>query len=185
MNAQNNAIDYFLRKTNSKLLFKNLWQDKNDINFAVDHYKDRVFFIRDIIIPHYINSSKILDYSLEKLLLHDPYYFRGACSTIINSIVFAKFLGFRKIVLHGVDYYGDYFFDNLKYKTSYPNMVPPFKKKIYDKNWRNKYSKHPSGNCLELMLPKLKIILKNKFDIDLFSSIKASGSSKDLETFFQ
>lgn len=184
MTSQNKAIDYFLKKTKTKILFKNLWQDKNDIDFAIDHYSEKVFFIRDIIVPHYINSSKVLDYTIEKLFIHDPIYFRGACSTIINSIIFAKFLGFKKIVLHGVDFYGNYFFDEPKYQKKFPDMIPPYKKNIYNKKWRKQNSKHPSGDCLELILPKLKVFLKNQFDIELLSSIKDSGSSKYLNTFF-
>ena len=55
---------------------------------------------------------------------------------------------------------------------------------IYDKDWRSNKDKHPTANCLEVMLPKLRDKLKLDYNINLLAASKKSGSSKYLNTFF-
>ena len=184
LNAQNKALDKFINNKKTILVFKNLWQAKNDSDLAYETYKDKALFIRDLIIPHYNMSDTPLNNTINKLLDNDPHYFRGSCSTVITSILFAKFLGFKKIVLHGIDFYGDYFFDNNFYIKKYPELIPPHAKNVYDKKWRNKQKKHPTANCLELMIPKIKDKLIDNHNIQLFTSSKLSGSNKYLSSFF-
>ena len=78
--------------------------------------------------------------------------------------------------------------DHLKlenfYIKKYPELIPPHAKNVYDKKWRNKQKKHPTANCLELMIPKLKDKLIDNHNIQLFTSSKLSGSNKYLSSFF-
>ena len=183
LKTQNKALDNFLKK-NTILVFKNLWQEKNDIDLAYSTYKNKALFIRDLIIPHYQMKDFVINNTVDELLLEDSYYFRGACSTVITSIIFAKYLGFKKIVLHGIDFQGSYFFDNDIYKQNYPDLIPPHVENVYDNKWRNNKKKHPTANCLEVILHKLSKRLNNNYKIELFSSTKVSGSSKYLKPFF-
>jgi len=183
LNAQNKALEKFIYKKKTILVFKNIWQEKNNMDLAYKTYKKKALFIRDLIIPHYNLSDIALNNSVEKLLLSDPLYFRGCCSTVINSILFAKFLGFKKIVLHGIDFSGGYFFDSEIYKKNYPELIPPNVNNIYDKKWRSDNQKHQSANCLELFIPKIKDKLIEDHNIELLSSSKKSGSSKYLKVF--
>lgn len=183
--AQNEALKKILSKKKTILVFKNLWQKKNDEDIAYEIYKDKAYFIKDLIIPHYNMSDLTLDNTINKLLIYDPHYFREACSSVVTSIIFAKFLGFKEIVLHGIDFSKDYFFDENYYKKNYPKAIPPHVKDVYDKKWRSNYNKHPTANCLEMLIPKLKVKLKHNYNINLFSSSKSSGSSKFLDTYFK
>lgn len=184
LKVQNNALAKFIDTKKTILAFKNLWQEKNDMDLAYETYKNKTLFIRDLIIPHYNMSDFAINNTIDKLLHDDPNYFRESCSSIITSIIFAKFLGFKKIVLHGVDFYGDYFFDKGAYIKKYSEFIPPHVKNIYDKKWRNSQNKHPTANCLEVMLPKLRDKLKIDHNIELLTASKISGSIKHLNSFF-
>ena len=182
--SQNKALKKFLDMNKTVLVFKNLWQKKNDTNVAYENYKNNAFFIRDLIIPHYNMSDFAINNTVDKLLINDPNYFREACSSVVTSIIFAKFLGFKEIVLHGIDLSSNYFFDKTYYKENHSDCIPPHIKNIYDKDWRSNKNKHPTANCLEVLLPKLRDKLKIDYNIDLLSASKKSGSSKYLNTFF-
>ncbi|MAD56963.1 MAG: hypothetical protein CMK44_00130 [Porticoccus sp.] len=182
--SQNKALSKFINKNKTTLVFKNLWQKKNDPNVAYENYKEDAFFIRDLIVPHYNMSDFAINNTIDKLLINDPNYFREACSSVITSIIFAKFLGFKEIVLHGIDLTGNYFFDKAYYKENSTDCIPPHVENIYDKDWRSNKDKHPTANCLEVMLPKLRDKLKLDYNINLLSASKKSGSSKYLNTFF-
>ena len=184
LKVQNNALNKFIDNKKTILAFKNLWQEKNDMDLAYETYKDKALFIRDLIIPHYNASDFAINNTINKLLYDDPNYFRESCSSIITSIIFAKFLGFKKIVLHGVDFYGDYFFDKESYIKEYSEFIPPHVKNVYDKKWRNSQNKHPTANCLEVILPKLRDKLKINHNIELLTASKISGSIKHLNSFF-
>ena len=132
------------------LIFKNLWQEKNDIDLAYTTYKDKALFIRDLVIPHYNISDFTINNTIDNLLFNDEDYFRESCSSVITAIIFAKYLGFKKIVLHGIDFHGDYFFDQVNYVKKYSELIPPHVENVYDKQWRNNKNKHPTANCLEL-----------------------------------
>lgn len=184
LKAQNKALDRFIDKEKTILIFKNLWQEKNDIDLAYTTYKDKAFFIRDLVIPHYNISDFTINNTIDNLLFNDEDYFRESCSSVITAIIFAKYLGFKKIVLHGIDFHGDYFFDQVNYVKKYSELIPPHVENVYDKQWRNNKNKHPTANCLELILPKLENKLINNYNINLFTASKLSGSSKYLKTFF-
>ena len=171
-------------KKKTIIIFKNLWQEKNDIDLAYKTYKDNAFFIRDLVIPHYNISNFTINNTIDNLLFNDKHYFRESCSSVITAIIFAKYLGFKKIVLHGIDFHGDYFFDQINYAKKYSGLIPPHVKNVYDKHWRNNKNKHPTANCLELILPKLENKLINNYNIKLFTASKLSGSSKYLKPFF-
>jgi len=185
LTAQNKALQKFIDKKKTILVFKNLWQTKNDPDLALKTYKGKVLFIRDLIVPHYNSKDFVIDNTIDCLLSFDEKYFRGACSTVVNAIIFAKFLGFKKIVLHGIDFHGGYFFDKSPYKERYSEMIPPNTKNIFDKKWRNNRNKHPTANCLELILPKLRKQLNYLYNVKLYTSSDTSGSSKYLMTYFK
>lgn len=184
VNRQKKGIERFIDLKNCPILFKNIWEAKNDVNFAVESYKNIALFARDFNISHYLNKKFIYENSLKILLNHDQKYFKQSCSSVITAIIFARYLGFKKIVLHGIDFYGGYFFDNPDYE-SLKEFTPPYfddQQEIYNKKWRDQKKNHPTNNCLKSFLPLLRDSLKNE-EIDLLSSIKESRSASILDIY--
>tara|TARA_B100000242_G_C43052104_1_gene491640 strand:+ start:2013 stop:2951 length:939 start_codon:yes stop_codon:yes gene_type:complete len=173
VNYQKKGLKKMVNLKSCKLIFKNIWQEKNDINYAINEYKNLALFSKDIVIPHYLSNKRIYMNAVDYILEKDDIFFRQACSTIVFSIAFAKYLGFKKIVIHGVDFGGKYFFDLPEYEHV-SEFKPNFKNsEIYNEKWRKSSSRHPSGNCLELFLPLIKEKL-NFLNIDLYSASRNS-----------
>lgn len=181
---QKRGIKRFIDLENCPLLFKNLWESKNDINFAINSYRGMASFARDLNFPHYTNTKQVCNHTLDMLLKNDDDYFKQSCSTVLTSILFAKYIGFKKIVLNGVDFDGGYFFDSQDY-NSLKEFRPPYfdgKLDIYNKKWRDQKKGHPTANCLYVFLPLLRNKLENS-KIKLLGSLEESKLSNLLDTF--
>ena len=191
VSIQKKGLREFLDLKKCKIIFKNILEEKNDLNYAIDEYSNLVSFARDIMVPHYINSNSVYKNTTQILLQKDPFYFRQSCSSVITSIIFARFLGFKDIVLHGVDFGGKYFFDLPEY-DKFSGFKPPQNDlnvkgvnkdiRIYDKKYRYGNSKHPTCDCLKRFLPLLKENLK-KENIHLYSASEKSPLSKILPIY--
>ncbi len=169
---QKKGLERFLDKENTYIIFKNILQEKNDLEYAIREYSSIALFAKDIFVPHYLNNEGVFRNTTKTLLEYDPYYFRGSCSTIITSIIFARYLGFKNIIIHGVDFGGKYFFDLDEYKK-FSNYKPKIDDSIYQKKLRLINSKNPTGNCLKQFIPLFKEYLKLE-NINLYSSNKDS-----------
>lgn len=179
--VQKKGLEKFVDGERCHIIFKNILEDKNDIDYAIREYSSIAHFSKDIFVPHYVNNDSVFINTTKNLLEHDPYYFRGSCSTIINSIIFARYIGFKNIVIHGVDFGGQYFFDLDEYKN-FSSYKPKIEDSIYQKNLRLKNSKHPTGNCLKRFLPLFREYLKSE-NINLYSANKDSKLSYFLPLF--
>ena len=151
------------------------------MRYAINEYSSLASFAKDIFVPHYISSENVYRNSIKILLENDPYYFKQSCSSVITSIIFARYLGFKNIVIHGVDFGGKYFFDLDDYQHL-AKYKPPKNDSIYPKTIRNINSKHPTGNCLKRFLRLLKESLYLE-GINLYSSNKHSDLNKFLPIF--
>ena len=103
---QINLIQNFISKDTKNIFFKNLWEDKNDIQSISKIYKD--FFI----VKDYLLDTKNIrrEHLVSTLLLKDNSYIKQAHSTSITCILTAYHSGFKKIILHGIDFIGPHFF---------------------------------------------------------------------------
>ncbi len=182
VNLQKKGINEMINLEKCKLIFKNIWQEKNNINYAINEYKDMAFFSRDIVVPHYLQKKRIFEVSAKYLLLQDDFYFRQSCSSILLSIIFAKYLGFNKIIIHGVDFGGKYFFDLPEFEHFSSYRPESKNSQIYNKKWRSNDSKHPTGNCLKSFLPIFKRDL-NHLNINLYSATEKSPLNKILPLY--
>ena len=91
------------------IVFKNIWEGKNDLDFINEHWVELAWFVLDRIypLPRLIHLRKAL-----KLMLNDKSHFFPQCvSTIVFTILLAYKSGFKTIVLHGVDFGGRYFYE--------------------------------------------------------------------------
>lgn len=103
---QINLIQNFISKDTKNIFFKNLWEDKNDILSISKIYKN--FFI----IKDYLLDTKNIrkEHLISTLLFKDNHYIKQAYSTSITCILTAYHSGFKKIILHGIDFIGPHFF---------------------------------------------------------------------------
>ena len=178
---QKKGLERFIDNEKSYIVFKNILQDKNDLDFAIREYSSLAFFAKDIFVPHYINKETVFRNTTKTLLEYDPFYFRGSCSTIISSIIFARYLGFKNIIIHGVDFGGKYFFDLDEYKK-FSSYKPNIQDSIYQKKIRLKNAKNPTADCLKRLLPLLNQYLKSE-NINLYSANRQSPLSHFLPLF--
>lgn len=181
IDIQKMLIKDILRPANCTVVMKNIWQKKNDFELAIRSFGDQVNFVRDLTFPHHGNSDLAIDMCAKKLLKKDNYYFRQSCTTVITAIVFAYNLGFKKIVLHGVDLGGGYFYDDHSenYNKKYiPKIRWSYESEKFNKKWRNN-SSHPTSDCLVPFIKKISKLL-NQNGIYLYCSTKKSGLSQYL-----
>ena len=190
-NAQNNnlqlidiqkrLIENLLRPAKCIVVMKNIWQEKNDFDLALNTFKDHVSFVRDLTIPHFGDTDTVIDECTKKLFEKDDNYFKQSCTSIVTAIIFAYNLGFKKIVLHGVDFGGGYFYDDVaeNYDKDYiPKKRWSKQSEEYNKKWRNN-SSHPTSGCLIPFIKNISKLLRRN-DVDLYCSTKKSPSSQYL-----
>lgn len=179
VSAQKSALQKFVIHNDCPIILKNLWQEKNDIDYAATAYEDLpVLFGRDLIVPHKSNTMRSYRRYSKILIQYDDIYFRQACSTVVTAIIFAVNKGFTKIVVHGIDFGGGYFFDNDPAFLA-EGLVPPPVPDVYDSGWRKQGVAHPTGQCLMRFLEALKNILRDR-NIQLIAGCAQSPASEIL-----
>ena len=160
---------------------KNIWQEKNDFHLAINTFKNHVSFVRDLTIPHHGNSDVVINECTNKLFEKDDDYFRQSCTSVVTAIIFAYNLGFKKIVLHGVDFGGGYFYDDEaeNYDKKYiPKMRWSYETKNFNKKWINN-SSHPTSGCLVPFITKISELMRRN-GVELYCSTKKSALSQYL-----
>ena len=182
INIQKELIENILKPTNCVVVMKNIWQEKNDYKLALNTFKNHVSFVRDFTIPHFGDTDSIIHECTNKLFEKDDYYFKQSCTSIITAIIFAYNLGFKKIVLHGVDFGGGYFYDDVSenYDKKYIPIQRWSKKSLkFNKKWRNNKS-HPTTGCLVPFIKNISKLL-NYNGVDFYCSTKKSPLSQYLK----
>ena len=117
-NIQFKVVEKFLKKS-TILIFKHLIHKRNSIKYLLKNYKAYNFFVlKDVLLTC---SSKLSHQFLCKKLLLKTGTFNQFSSSVIVALDIANSLNFDKIILHGVDLEGPYFFqDNTKFKDYLP-----------------------------------------------------------------
>jgi hypothetical protein len=173
-----------LKYINDNLYFKNIWEDKNDIEMMVKLYKDNAFFVKDIVIDTQktIYSRKIVDILLKK----DVIYLKQTCSTSLTCILSAFFAGFNNIVLHGIDFGGPHFFDIDSFISKRETNFPRRKKIKIKYHQSDKFK--VSHNTMNAAIPHstyLKIFYERlkELDVSLYAATYKSPLSKILPVY--
>lgn len=182
--SQKKAFDRFVNKNNTTTLFKNLWEDKNDIKYAYNLYGDDVYYVRDISIPCF--HERYLPQSISKLFEKNVKYFMQFKSTVTTCISVARYLGFKEIVLHGIDFGGGYFFDRAEY-NDYELFKPPVgdNSHAYRASIRAKDSVHPTAASASGVKNALPVIREKLLEegISLYCASSSSPCAKVLPVF--
>lgn len=178
---QKDSLSAFQSNIKGHLLFKNLWEEKNEIGYATRLYRNEATFIRDISIPCF--HERYLDVSASLYLKPDWTYLRQYKSSALTAINFARYLGFRQIVLHGIDFGGGYFFD-LPGFSHVRELTPPQTNSLaYNQNTRA--NQHPTARTntgIDQMLPFVEKALRDE-GTQIYAATRSSPLSGLLPVF--
>lgn len=160
---------------NSTVVFKNMSEIKNSLKLIASYYAKESFFIRD---RHYrLFSPEDIDPCVNSMLKH-KHYLPQAVSSIIGLIFFSRLMGFKKIIVHGLDFSGPHFYgDNLN-MFIFSKQAPAFKL-VGSGGVAHKTAIGENSVGTKVLLEVLKKKLK-KEGIELFSACAISPSSKVL-----
>ncbi|GAB6069490.1 hypothetical protein JCM30760_05870 [Thiomicrorhabdus hydrogeniphila] len=173
--------DYVSKHTNL-IFFKNLWEDKNDMEFVNNNWLGIATPIKDRIYP--MLDKKYLDSVIEAMLSDRTDYLPQLTSSVVTSIILAYKAGFEKIVVHGLDFGGRYFYevDGFQVDSTY---IPDKKPEGGFYGITKKNSVHPtaSGNAgMKEVVPELKACLKKR-GVNLFCATSISPVSRVLPLY--
>ena len=175
-------VEKIVKPTDSLVYFKNVWDEKNDVKYMKDHVKGNIPFILDYLMPCLSpqNLPQVIKFSLDKKSNYLPQY----SSTAISSILLAYYLGFTDIVIHGLDFGGQYFYETTDYDGN-KLLVPTANKNNYYKKTSTNNQTHVTAikaTGIKAIIPVLAKLLKDR-GVSLYSASDLSPSSKLLPVF--
>lgn len=102
-------IDEIIIPQGSLVYFKSVWFRVNNVSFMKQVWSNRVTYVSDVDVI--CLDKKWLRQTIEDLFCDDPIYLRQYSTSTLTSLVLAARAGFKKIVVHGLDFGGPYFFE--------------------------------------------------------------------------
>lgn len=183
-----------LNKDITTILFKNVWEDKNELDVLVDRWSKEAVFVKDYCMP-VISHRYIYRVINRSMQIDKDGYLCQLCSTVFASVLLAYHLGFEEIVIHGVDFGGLYFYqDTDSISRSYSNDVRAIIRDLSFNEMSNHYSNstsstsHPTATMsknnigLQLVLLNLKKVLSEN-GVNLYCASNESPSSNILPVY--
>lgn len=142
--------------------FKNVWETKNDINYIAAHWLGLARPVLDHLYT--VLDKKHLNHVLTRCLNDQTDYIPQLCSSVVTAIILAYQAGFKKVVIHGLDFGGQYFYECMESKVD-PIFLPPPKpvSGFYGKS--SKSSVHPTalnGVGMRDIIPVLHDLLERE-----------------------
>ncbi|MFJ4055421.1 hypothetical protein ACIPZC_18485 [Pseudomonas sp. NPDC089743] len=107
--SHKNIVDNVVSKSTDIILFKNLWESKNDKYFIEKKWGQSVKYAKDYVVPCIREAS--LKGILENCLNESGMYLPQYTSTALTCVFLMYFSGYKSIVLHGIDFGGQYFYE--------------------------------------------------------------------------
>lgn len=133
------------------VFFKNIWDNKNDINTIKNVWLNEIPLLREFHIPtnNIYQVVKEINNTKSKWI---PQY----GSTLLTAINLAIRFRVKQIYIHGLDFGGPYFFDDINFKGN-KNIIPhdEIRSKYYKKLKKNDIHE-VSKNPLESIINKIK-----------------------------
>ncbi len=169
------------RRRISSLFIKNLWERKVEPAYVHSHYGHQACYIKDLMVPHTnVSPSEIA----LQLMKYDRQFVYQSGTTAITCIAVAKHIGFKDIVVHGLDFSGPHFYTPptvccphstpLKELQAFYNTTSPVK---------SADAQHPTASETMPLLPSLAEQLA-KDGVKLYSAIHDSPSSAYLPPYY-
>jgi len=109
--------------TTNLIYFKNIWEDKNDIDFIASQWLEFARPVKDH--PYTVLDKRHLRKTLSQCLGDETDYIPQLRSTVVTATILAFQAGFRKIVIHGLDFGGQYFYECMDRETDISFLPPP------------------------------------------------------------
>ncbi|MBN2821345.1 MAG: hypothetical protein JXP36_20405 [Bacteroidales bacterium] len=167
-------LEKVIKKQAKTVFFKNAFGPKG-IKYVLDNYGGKVNFIRSFAI-HCSNDQNII-HSAQRFVKSDPVYLKQFRSTVLSSIVLAKNIGFKKIIIHGLDFGGAYFYEDQEPSDKKKKYIPPKTSLSTGKTIHQTVSK----SCgVDKMIASLAVEF-NKEGVKLLSATSLSPLNKILE----
>lgn len=161
----------------TKVVFKNLSEYKNSVKLIRILYSKQAMYVKD---KHFRFFSKESIPGILDIILSEKKNLPQSISTVLSMVFLARLLGFKKIVIHGLDFYGNHFYgEDLKYAINNNSLsFSNSNEKILHKTALGN-----SGVGTSDVLSELKKKLSAE-GIELFSAVKNSPSSKYLNSYY-
>lgn len=178
-NQHLSIVKDFVSKNTNLIYFKNLWEDKNDIAFINSNWLGVAKPVKDRVYP--VLDKKYIDFTIEKMLSDESDYLPQLASSVVTSIILAYKAGFKEIVIHGLDFGGNYFYEVDGFQID-PAYIPDNKteSRFYRKTRKDTVHPTASGNIgMKEIIPKLTLCLENR-GVNLFCATSRSPVSKIL-----
>jgi hypothetical protein len=175
------ARDKVIGKTNL-IYFKNIWEGKNDVDFISLNWLN---LARPVLDHLYVALDKRhLSHVLTCCLNDRSKYIPQICSTVVTAVVLAYQAGFEKIVIHGLDFGGQYFYECMEIEID-PRFLPPPKSMSGFYGKTSKTEVHPTASSavgMRDIIPILHDLLELR-SIELMCGYENSPSSEYLPVY--
>jgi hypothetical protein len=172
-----------LLKKKTIVIFKNLTSTKIDRNFLTNNYQNYINLITDYSWRCFNNEQ--LEYYLKNNIFTNSKKFYQYNSTLVLLISIAYQLGFKKIILHGVDFGGRYFYSSKINELRSQIKNDHIKElKLHEKKNISKHGVYINFKTLNMpnVFKKISNILKEN-GTSLYSASRFSKSSKFLKVY--
>jgi hypothetical protein len=175
---QSELVNSIANNRISMIIAKNLWEGKIDKEMLLREYSSDIKIIYDTHVPRLpYEQYPALAKGLAKALIRPrPQWVVQYGGTVITCIQIASKLGFKRIVVHGLDFGGPYFYKDIC--TNLPEKFESSLFKIY--HCTPSDSPHGNGSWISNILPHIRDeLLEN--GMQLLCATEKSASSKILE----
>ena len=169
-------------KETDLIYFKNVWENKNDVDFISSYWLDIARPIMDHLYPVY--DKRYIEHILTRCMEDQSDFIPQLCSSVITSIILAYQAGFKKIVIHGLDFGGQYFYENMNSRVN-PLFLPPPKPVSGYYGKTSKTSVHPTASAevgMRDIIPVLSRLLE-KNQVSLMCANADSPSHEYLPVY--
>lgn len=171
------ALEKFNVFSNSKVIFKNLSELKNSVRLIGALYSDRAFFIKD---RHFrIFGSKGVAPVVTQMCA-ETRDLPQAVSSVVGLAVLAKMMGFKRIIVHGLDFQGPHFYGRDASDIIFNNGALPQPLNLDGCGFElHKTAVGENGVGVVSVIRALKDELK-KYDVEILAASKLSPSAEVL-----
>ncbi|SDB16406.1 hypothetical protein [Pseudomonas sp. NFACC13-1] len=168
------ALGKFNVFANSKVVFKNLSELKNSVHLIGMLYSDKAFFIKD---RHFrIFGSKGVAPVMTQMCA-ETQGLPQAVSSVVGLAVLAKMLGFKRVIVHGLDFQGPHFYGYDASDIIFNNGALPQPLNPDEAGFElHKTAIGENGVGVASVIKALKYELK-KYDVDILAASKLSPSA--------
>lgn len=182
--AHKRIIEEVVLNSTDLVYFKNLWESKNDKVFISAEWGGAVKYVKDYVMPCLREES--LRSILVRCLDDSSQFLPQYTSTALTCVFLMYFCGFKEIVLHGIDFGGQYFYEAPDFNGNADLIPSPNStEKFYQATTAQ--SVHPTASSSVGMKEAIPILAKLLCarGVNLYSAHQSSPLSKYLPIYLK